>query len=108
MAKEISFPLRSNCIGFKYKSLIQMCKEISYEKTTENIDGFIIYHFIEPKYNLKIELCNFPESLYIYKNNKLLCRPYDNTTNFLQRIIIRFYLAKILKKRNEKKYCKFI
>lgn len=106
MAKEISFPLRNNCIGFKYKSLIQMCKELKYEKTTENIDGFIIYHFIVPKYNVKIELCDFYGALFIYKNNELLYSPddhkYDKTINFLQRIIIKFYLSRILKKKIKK------
>lgn len=106
MNKKIEFPHRTNCIGFKYKHLIKMCKEIIYEKSTENNSGFITYHFLAPKYNVKLELGDFYGDLYIYKNNELLYSPYNpeynKTINFLQRIIIRFYLAKILKKETKK------
>jgi len=106
MNKIITFPHRNNCIGFKYKHLIKMCKEIGYEKTTENTLGFITHHFLASKYNVKLELDDFYGTLFIYKNNELLYTPfnpeYNKTINFIQRIIIRFYLSRILKKETRK------
>lgn len=106
MNKNIEFPHRSNCIGLKYKHLIKMCKEIIYEKSTENTSGYITHHFLASKYNVKLELNDYYGTLFVYKNNELLYSPYNpdynKTINFLQRIVIRFYLTKILKKETKK------
>ena len=88
-----------------------MCKNLIFDETTKDSDGFLTHHFInnQEKITIKLEKA-FGSSIYVKKDGELIYSPYNhylcNTFNVFQVFYIHINLRfiKLKSKKNKKDF----
>jgi hypothetical protein len=89
-------------------SIFKMCKNLIFDETTKDCDGFLTHHFINNEEKITIQLeKSFGSSIFVKKDGKLIYSPFNHylcdNFNIFQvfyiHIILRFIKLKSKKKQ---------